>query len=54
MVFVVVGVFVLLFGVIGGLTYWKIKSTDPNNVDMSNKATIDTAQDFFTIWGHKR
>lgn len=46
MVFVVVGVFVLLFGVIGGLTYWKIKSTDPNNIDVSNKANIDTAQDF--------
>lgn len=46
MVFVVVGIFVLIFGLMGGLAYWQIKKTDPNNIDVSNKNNIDTAQDF--------
>lgn len=46
MVFAVIGIFVTFFGVMGGLMYWKIKSTDPNNIDASNKNNIDTAQAF--------
>lgn len=46
MVFVVITIFILAFGTMGGLAYWKIKQTDPNNIDTSNKAKLDTAQDF--------
>lgn len=46
MVYVVVGMFVLVFGAMVGLACWQIKKTNPNNIGTSNKNNIDTAQDF--------
>ena len=38
--------FVAVIGGMIGLTIWKIKQTDPSNVDTSKKSQIDTAQEF--------
>ena len=46
MVFAIIAVFISIFGLIGGLTYWKIKNTDPTTTDSSSKSNIETAQDF--------
>lgn len=44
MIFAVIFVFILFFGVIGGLTVWKIKSTDPSR--MNNSTGVETTQEF--------
>lgn len=45
----IVAVIILFIAVIGGmigLTIWKIKQTDPSNIDTSKNSQIDTAQEF--------
>lgn len=46
MIAVVIILFVAVIGGMIGLTVWKIKQTDPSNVDTSVKSQVDTAQDF--------
>lgn len=45
-IIIVVIAFILVFGIMGFLTYQQIKKTDPNNVDMSQKIAVATAQEF--------
>ena len=49
MAIVILIIFVLLIGGMFGLAMWKIKQTNPNNIDTSLNPNVDTTQDFLSF-----
>ena len=49
MAIVILIIFILVIGGMFGLAIWKIRQTNPNNVDTSLNPAIDTTQGFLSF-----
>jgi len=49
MAIVILIIFILVVGGMFGLAFWKIKQTNPNNIDTSLNPSVDTTQDFLSF-----
>lgn len=49
MAIVILIIFILVVGGMFGLAFWKIKQTNPNNIDTSLNPNADTTQDFLSF-----